>query len=60
LNIVGYDSTGWIVYDPYGDANTGASYLSGDSGSGMYAHYDYDKFNLGKRTDYLFKPEKKE
>ncbi|WP_411823791.1 C39 family peptidase [Leptospira sp. 'Mane'] len=43
LVIVGYDSTGWIVHDPYGNANN-----SGYQGSGMYAHYDYGKWDIGK------------
>jgi hypothetical protein len=43
LVIVGYDSTGWIVQDPWGNANN-----TGYSGSGMYAHYDYGKWDIGK------------
>ncbi|EMO61359.1 hypothetical protein LEP1GSC133_0255, partial [Leptospira borgpetersenii serovar Pomona str. 200901868] len=45
--IVGYDSKGWVVFDPYGDANT-----KGYKGNGMFAHYEYGKFNLGGNKAY--------
>nr|WP_281282572.1 TIGR04388 family protein [Leptospira ilyithenensis] len=55
LVIVGYDSTGWIVHDPYGNAN-GTSY----QGSGMYAHYDYGKWDIGKKTAFVIENIQKE
>ncbi|EMF91138.1 intein N-terminal splicing domain protein [Leptospira santarosai str. ST188] len=45
--IVGYDSKGWVVFDPYGNANT-----KGYNGNGMFAHYEYGKFNLGGNQAY--------
>ncbi|MDO6384571.1 polymorphic toxin-type HINT domain-containing protein, partial [Leptospira santarosai] len=45
--IVGYDSKGWVVFDPYGNANT-----KGYNGNGMFAHYEYGKFNLGGNKAY--------
>ncbi|TGN17502.1 hypothetical protein EHR03_01785, partial [Leptospira mayottensis] len=49
--IVGYDSKGWVVFDPYGDANT-----KGYKGNGMFAHYEYGKFNLaGNQAYYVTK-----
>ncbi|TGN20829.1 C39 family peptidase, partial [Leptospira idonii] len=48
LVIVGYDSTGWIVHDPFGNAN-----VTGYKGSGMYAHYDYGKWNIGKGVAFV-------
>ncbi|UOG58814.1 hypothetical protein MAL03_20485 (plasmid) [Leptospira noguchii] len=45
--IVGYDSKGWVVFDPYGNANT-----KGYNGNGMFAHYEYGKFNLGGTQAY--------
>ncbi|MGQ2802175.1 Hint domain-containing protein, partial [Leptospira santarosai] len=45
--IVGYDSKGWVVFDPYGNANT-----KGYGGNGMFAHYEYGKFNLGGNQAY--------
>ncbi|XDD51253.1 polymorphic toxin-type HINT domain-containing protein [Leptospira sp. WS92.C1] len=49
--IVGYDSKGWVVFDPYGNANT-----KGYGGNGMFAHYEYGKFNLaGNQAYYVTK-----
>lgn len=49
--IVGYDSKGWVVFDPYGNANT-----KGYNGNGMFAHYEYGKFNLaGNQAYYVTK-----
>ncbi|UPY77274.1 hypothetical protein FH581_015205 [Leptospira weilii] len=45
--IVGYDSKGWVVFDPYGNANT-----KDYKGNGMFAHYEYGKFNLGGNKAY--------
>jgi hypothetical protein len=42
ITIVGYDETGWIVHDPYGDANSDYK-----KGSGKYVHYDFGKWNIG-------------
>ncbi|MCG6143034.1 C39 family peptidase [Leptospira bandrabouensis] len=47
LTIVGFDEKGWIVHDPWGNAN---KYHYG--GSGMYAHYDYEKWSVGMDTAY--------
>ncbi|BDA77551.1 hypothetical protein LPTSP3_g04810 [Leptospira kobayashii] len=55
LVIVGYDSTGWIVHDPYGNANN-TSY----QGSGMYAHYDFGKWDIGKKTAFVIENIQKE
>ncbi|TGN20828.1 C39 family peptidase, partial [Leptospira idonii] len=49
LVIVGYDSTGWIVHDPFGNAN-----VTGYKGSGMYAHYDYGKWGIGSKDGTAF------
>ncbi|MCW7459939.1 TIGR04388 family protein [Leptospira bandrabouensis] len=48
LVVVGYDPSGWIVHDPWGNANN-----SGYTGSGMYAHYDFGKWEIGKKTAFI-------
>lgn len=55
LTIVGYDEKGWIVHDPWGNAN---EYHYG--GSGMYAHYDYDKWSVAMGTAYTISEQIKE
>jgi len=42
--IVGYDKEGWIVHDPYGDANTKYK-----NTNGMYVRYKYGDFYIGKK-----------
>ncbi len=49
--IVGYDETGWIVHDVFGNANN-----PGYTGSGMYVHYDYKKWDIGKGTAAVIEP----
>jgi uncharacterized protein YvpB len=43
---VGYDKTGWIMYDPMGDRNSGA-YYPNKNGTGV--HYDYNNFGIGDK-----------
>ncbi|MCX8125449.1 MAG: C39 family peptidase, partial [Spirochaetes bacterium] len=44
VTIVGYDSNGWIVHDPYGNANTGYKDTNGE-----FVHYKYGKYSIGKK-----------
>ncbi|TGK86211.1 hypothetical protein EHQ23_08110 [Leptospira bourretii] len=46
ITIVGYDETGWIVHDPFGDANTDYK-----KGSGKYIHYEYGKWDIGNSAN---------
>ncbi|WP_167881473.1 C39 family peptidase [Leptospira bourretii] len=55
LTIVGFDENGWIVHDPWGNAN---EYHYG--GSGMYAHYDYERWGVGRDTAYTISEQIKE
>ena len=44
VTIVGYDKEGWIVHDPYGNANT--KYRDTN---GKYVHYKYGMYDIGKK-----------
>jgi hypothetical protein len=44
IAIVGYDNEGWIVHDPYGNANTRFK-----DTNGRYVHYKYGKYDIGKK-----------
>ncbi len=44
VTIVGYDSNGWIVHDPYGDANTKYKNTNGN-----YVKYKYGRYDIGKK-----------
>jgi len=49
--ITGYDKSGWIVNDPYGNRNLNYDSAKGGLGgtSGQQVHYDYGKWKIGKR-----------
>ncbi|WP_425269833.1 C39 family peptidase [Leptospira perdikensis] len=55
LTIVGFDNKGWIVHDPWGNANKNHY-----GGSGMYAQYAYEKWDVGKGTAYTIIKQTKE
>ncbi len=42
--IVGYDSVGWIVHDPWGDANS--KFKNRD---GKHVNYMYGSYDIGKK-----------
>ncbi len=44
ITIVGYDDTGWIAHDPYGDARTKYT-----NTNGRYVHYNYGEYAIGKK-----------